>query len=297
MSNIQGVTLTLYGAQDTVFLYTTEGDLNAAQKAANEQLGVCPEWDVNTLFSIDFQTYLAAGNIGANNQTIDGWNIYRQKGNEKTFVNTVSLSGSRRSFVDYSVVNNTKYQYYIYPSIGGSLMAPMVTDAKTTEFDCWTLYLTKTTADKGVYKLSKAFDFRLNFEAPTITNNTGANIITTFSQYQRVRKNTVNCLSGTLSSLIGYYDETKLTRETSSGRHYTSNAYVETISAADAMFSLSTNTEHRKFLRDLQGRLLEVEITGPITVQQQNYNGQIVSTVQVNWMEIADASNIIILNE
>lgn len=284
MSNIQGATLTLYGPQDTVFLYTTEGELNDAQRAANEQLGVCPEWDVNTLFSIDFNTYLAAGNIGQNNQTIDSWVVYRQKGDERSFVNTVTVNGSRRSFVDYSVVNNTKYKYYIYPSIGGSLAAPMVTGEKLTEFDCWTLFLTNTTADEGVYALQKAYDFRLNFEPPTITNNTGVNIITTFSRYQRARKNTVNCLSGTLSSLLGYYD-------------VENKAYVETPDYADEIFALSTNTMNRKFLRDLQGRLLEVEITGPVSAQQQNYNGQIVSTGQVSWMEIADASNVIILNE
>jgi len=283
MSNVQNATITLYGAQDTVYLYTTEGALNDNQKAANAELGVCPEWDVNTLFSIDFSTYLAAGNIGSDDAAIDGWSVYRQKGDERTFIDTVTVDGNRRSFTDYSVVNNTKYRYYIYPSIGGTLASPMVTDPVTTDFDCWTLFLVNETADSDVFSLEKAYDFKLNFEPPTITNNTGANVLTTFSRYQRVRKNTVNCLSGTLASLLGYYDAEK-------------SAYVETVDYADEIFALSANITHRKFLRDLQGRLMEVELTGAVTAQQQNYNGQIVSTGQIGWLEIADASNVIIFD-
>ena len=289
MSNVQNATITLYGPQDAVFLYTVKGDLNDAQKSANEQLGVCPEWDVNTLFSIDFNTYLAAGNIGVGDETIDNWVVYRQKGDKRTFVNTVTVDGSRRSFVDYSVVNNTDYTYYIYPSASGSLMSPMVTKARKTDFDCWTLFLTNETSDDGVFSLYKAYDFKLNFDPPTITNNANINIVTTFSRYQRARKSMVNCLSGTLSSLLGYYDANSKT--------YSPNNYVETTEHLNEIFALSTDIEHRKFLRDLQGRLLEVEIAGPVTVQQQNYNGQIVSSGQVSWIEIADASNIIILNE
>jgi len=292
MSNVQNATITLYGSQDTVYLYTTEGALNDNQKSANEQLGVCPEWDVNTLFSIDFNTYLAAGNIGDDTATIDGWSIYRQKGGEQTFLELVAVDGDKRSFTDYSVVNNTPYRYYIYPSIGGTLSSPMETDPITTDFDCWTLFLVNPTDDDNVFLLSKAYDFKLNFEPPTITNNTGANVITTFSRYQRVRKNTVNCMSGSLASLLGYYDPSAIKPEDPK-----SSAYVETADTLDEIFALSANIEHRKFLRDLQGRLMEVEITGAITAQQQNYNGHIVSSGQVNWTEIADASNVIILDK
>lgn len=290
MSNIQKATLTVSGAQESIFLYTTEGALNDAQKAANAQLGVCPEWDVNTLFSIDYSTYLAGGNIDGNPQTIESWTVYRQKGDTPSLENPITFDGSARGFTDYSAVNNTDYTYYIYPSFEGSLGSPMVTDKIRTDFPCWTLYLVDETDTEGTFKLQKAYDFMLNFETPTITNNTGANVVTTFSRYQRVRKNTVNCLSGSLASLMGYYDPSTIDPDDPM-----SNGYVETADRLNEMFALSANVTNRKFLRDLQGRLMEVELTGAITAQQQNYNGQIVSSGQVNWMEIADASNVIIL--
>lgn len=283
MSNIQRAKITLGGAQDTVYVYAVDGQLNDNQRDLFQQLGPCPEWDYNTLFRIDFSTYLAAGNLGSSPNVITGWLVYRKKGDDPTFMNYVKFPGKVHKFYDRGVVNNTEYVYYIYPIMENELGSPMVTEPLKTSFPCWTLFLATPTDDKNKFAIKKAYNFALNFEAPSISNNTNANVVTTFSRYQRVRKDTVNCLSGSLTSLLGYYDAE--TRQ-----------YVETAKWADEVTALTTNMD-RKFLRDLQGHMLEVEISGPITMVQQTYNDEVVSTAQVSWVEIADATNALIIGD
>ena len=283
MSNIQKAKITISGPQDCVYLYATDGDLNENQRNMLQELGPCPEWDFNTLFRIDFSTYLAAGSLASLPTPITGWLVYRKKGDEPTFMNYVKFPAKVHKFYDRGVVNNTDYVYYIYPIMETELGDPMVTEPLRTSFACWTLFLANPTEDKNKFTIKKAYNFALNFGAPSVSNNTTANVVTTFSRYQRVRKDTVNCLSGALSSLLGYYDaETK--------------SYVETAKWADEMNALTTNMD-RKFLRDLQGHMLEVEISGPLTATQQFYNGQVVSTAQLDWVEIADATNVLIIGD
>lgn len=275
-------TIKLHGGQHANYLYVVRDSLNRVQDYAVGRPVECPAWDTNTQFRIDFINDLIAGNVNIGNEPPSGWVVYKLKNGGSTLIPAGTFIGHRAEFIDYAVGDNTGYKWYIYPMTESKMGNPIVTEEIVTDFDKWTLFVVDTTTTENTFTLKEVYYFDLNLEDITLTNNTEVSVITTFSKYMRLQKNPTNCLSGTLTSLVGYVD-------------CATGKYVDTFEATDAVFRLSTST-NTKFLRDLQGRFICVDISAPVTMTQTLAGMQSVNKVSLSWTEVADASMAMVVD-
>lgn len=265
----------LYPTAKFFYAYSLDSELNDAQLASITSAMSCPTWDTNTNFRIDFSNDLVAGNASSGDDPPTQYHIYRQEEGSGSLKQVASIPGSKRSFTDYSVKNNTRYRYYIYPSSSAMIGAPFVTAYASYSTYYWELLLVNSTDDDNVYTLDSIYKFEFNPGDVTMQNNTEANKIRTFSRYLRIQKDGVNCWTGTLSALVGIYD-------------CDTAEYEETVALLDAIQELSTDPR-RKFLRDYIGHLYEIDVSSPIEFTQKIASVGSITTKKLEWTEIASA--------
>ena len=265
----------LYPTAKFFYAYSLDSELNTAQLATIASNMDCPTWDTNTNFRIDFANDLVAGNASSGDDPPTQYDIYRQEEGASALKLVATIPGSKRSFTDYSVVNNKRYRYYIYPSSSAMIGAPFVTDYASYSTYHWELLLVNPTDDENVYTLDSIYKFEFNPADVTMQNNTESNKIRTFSRYMRVQKDGVNCWTGTLSALAGIYD-------------CDTSEYEENVEILDAIQELSTDPRH-KFLRDYVGHLYEIDVSSPIEFSQKVMSVGSVTTKKLEWTEIASA--------
>ena len=262
----------LYPNANFFFTYCLDSELNSTQTLAITGAMSCPSWDTNTEFRIDFSNGLIAGNSSSGDNPPTQYNIYRQEEGASAINMVATISSAKRSFTDYAVVNNKRYRYYIYPSSSTMIGAPFVTDYASYSTHYWELLVVNSTDNDNVYTLDSIYKFELNPGDITMQNNTEVNKIRTFSRYLRIQKDGVNCLTGTLSSLVGIYD-----CETSK--------YEESVELLDAIQALSTDPRN-KFLRDYAGHLYQIDVSSPITLDQKYFSRGTLTTKQLEWTEV-----------
>ena len=264
----------LYPTAKFFYAYSLDSELNGAQLASITSAMDCPTWDTNTSFRIDFSNALVSGNASSGDDPPTQYDIYRQEEGSGSLKLVATIPGSKRSFTDHSVANHKSYRYYIYPSNNTMIGAPFVTGYASYSTLYWELLLVNSTDDENVYTLDSIYKFEFNPADVTMQNNTEANKIRTFSRYLRVQKDGVNCLTGTLSALVGIYDCDTL-------------EYEETVSMLDAIQGLSADPR-RKFLRDYAGHLYEIDVSSPIEFSQKIASVGSVTTKKLEWTEVGD---------
>ena len=269
-------TIKLYPNAKFFYAYGIDSELNATQLASINSAMDCPTWDTNTQFRIDFTNGLIAGNASFGDEPPTQYSIYRQEDGQSSLKLVAEIPGSKRSFTDYSVKNNKRYRYYIYPSSTTMIGSPFVTDYIAYSAYYWELLLVNSTEDENVYTLDSIYKFEFNPGDITIQNSTEANKIRTFSRYLRIQKDGVNCWTGTLSALVGIYD-------------CDTSEYEETIELLDAIQELSTDPR-RKFLRDYAGHLYEIDVSSPIEFSQKIASVGSVTTKKLEWTEVGDGN-------
>ena len=265
----------LYPNANFFYMYCLEDEMNAAQLASISASMDCPTWDTNTEFRINFDNALLAGNASFGDDPPTQYAIYRQEEGESSLKLVATIPGTRKEFTDYSVKNNHSYRYYIYPSSTAMIGSPFVTEYITYQKHYWELLVVNDTDTDNVYTLDSIYRFELNPEDITTQNNTEVNKIRTFSKYLRVQKDNVNCLTGTLSSLVGAFD-------------CATNEYTEDIEMLDAIQTLSTDSRS-KFLRDYAGHLYQIDISSPITFNQKVFSNGTLTSKQLEWTEIGSS--------
>lgn len=114
-------------------------------------------------------------------------------------------------------------------------------------------------------------------------NNTTVNKLRNFTPYLKLQRDSINCWSGTLSSLAGVYD-------------CTTGRYSETLTLLDAIKALSTDTR-TKFLRDFDGHLYKIDISSSIEFTQTSYANNRMTTKKMEWTEIGPSTGVKIVAE
>lgn len=280
-ANHKGV-LKINGGQICDYVYFTSNSLTSAQSAANRELGNCYPWTFNTQFRIDFTKLLVAGNASTGDEPPDSWDIYREVDGSGNLVFAGTSSGDNLTFVDYAIGNQRSIRYYIYPSSGDYLGAPIVTDWITTNFPGWSLIVCESTDTDNVYTVDSIYHFDLNLASTQINNNTQSSIMHNFTNYLRVQTNNTNCWSGHLSALLGKYD---FTANGGAGEYYEDLDMIRE-------YKRLTTDRRDMFLRDYDGNLLKVRITSPITIAQNINSSRAEHTKAISWVEVGSSEGV-----
>ena len=248
------------------------------------------EWGKSTLMLSKYNNNLVAGN-SALTDNIVGYEIRRKKGSDlhTEYVGTIKksdLTENKKFVIDYAVTNNTDYSYYLYPasktSESGVLLSPTITDEVKTDWAYWSLLVVDETEEDNVFYLNKMFKFELNLQEDDMNNNANVTITQNFTKYPTVQHSTSNYWTASLSALCGFIscDDVE---------------YVQTVNMIEELKALSSDTR-RKFLKDIDGNIWEIDIVAPVNISTDNTVIQRIKTAKISWAEIGDATDISIIN-
>ena len=249
-------------------------------------------WGKSTTLYANFkdpERRLSAGNSAAVG-SIEGYEVHRKKYNDSysEYIGTIKKSNSSAGdlMVDYAVKNGIEYSYYFYPktdiSQSGSILTPLVTKQFAVNCPYWSLLIVDETEEDNVYYLDKLFKFELNLEIDEMNNNAQISITQNFTKYPTVQYSSANYWSGSLSSLCGFISANCAD-------------YVQSTNMIDELKSISSDTR-KKFLKDTDGNLWEVDVSAPISISTENMATQPVKTLKLSWVETGDANGVSIIN-
>jgi hypothetical protein len=193
------------------------------------------------------------------------------------------LDMSNLQLIDLSAVSNKNYEYYLYLRNDKDEYVTAITteDIVSALWDRWVLYICDETDTENIYTLDKAYLFGLNLSSGSMKNNNKKTIIENFTPYPRVQSSCSNYWSGKLSGLLGYIDSDLMT-------------YVQTPEILNDLKMLSFNTK-KKFLKDRDGNLFEVELSNSIDVGNTDNLTIDLKTKTIEWVEVGDTSNVSIV--
>ena len=282
--------ITLHGKQTCDYLYiqSDKPEDGEFQCVDDEPKG----WKDTTLLYANFsnkETPLCAGDSVAIGNIV-GYEVYRKKYNESyaEYIGTIQKSdkNSEDIMVDYAAKNGVEYIYYFYPntdtSKSGSTLSPLITEQVAIDCPYWSLLIVDNTDEENVFYLDKLFKFELNLEIGEMNNNAQISIVQNFTKYPTIQYGTSNYWSGSLSSLCGFISSNCVD-------------YIQNTNMINELKSISSDTR-RKFLKDVDGNLWEVDISAPISISTENTALQSVKTLSLSWTEVGDANGVSIIN-
>lgn len=282
--------ITLYGKQTCDYLYIQ----NSAPES-NEFIRVDdepPSWKDETVLYANFNdkdNRLGAGDSKVAGR-IDGYELYRKKYNEAhaEYLGTIKAGGKDTNdlIIDYTVRNGVDYTYYLYPSAeksqGGAVLSPLVTNQISIDCPYWSLFIVDETDDENIFYLDKMFKFELNLQVDSMTNNAQVSISQNFTKYPTIQYGASNYWTGSLSSLCGFIASNCID-------------YVQNTNMINEIKSISSDTR-RKFLKDTEGNLWEVDVSSPIGIATEQVALQALKTWTFSWVEVGDADGVSIIN-
>lgn len=223
--------------------------------------------------------------------SIEGYQIYRRKHDESymEYMGVVHKGEQNVDdfIIDYSAKNREGYVYYLYPntdiSSGGTELSPFVTREMTLDCPTWCLFVVDESEDENIFYIDKMFKFGLNLQIGDMTNNAQISITQNFTKYPTIQRGASNYWSGSLSALCGFISSN-------------CTDYIQTTNMVNEIKSLTTETR-RKFLKDTEGNLWEVDIAASIDITTETTALRDLKTLRLSWVEIADASRAIIIND
>lgn len=277
----------LYGNQTCDYLYIQS---DAVDKSKFEAVNSEPsEWSDTTLLLAKFNSDLVAGNSSLTTDLV-GYEVRRRSGisPHTKYIGTIKDTSQlkQKYMMDYSIVNNTAYTYYLYPSSSannnGVILSPCISNEVKNDWGYWSLLIVDETEEENVFYLDKLFKFELNLQTDDINNNATVSVIQNFTPYPTVQYGTSNYWSGGLTALCGFISSNDVD-------------YIQTPNMINELKSL-TSDSRRKFLKDMDGNIWEVKITAPITISTNDQTLERIKSVKISWTEVADASEVSIIN-
>lgn len=137
--------------------------------------------------------------------------------------------------------------------------------------------LLATAAERG-YEIQKAYDFELNVDISSYSNNKEYSVLKNFTSYPTVERSESDYLSGTCKSLIG-----KIGSQEDNYWQYVQRPEIIEELAADLV-----NSDYVKFLKMPEGRMLQIQPSGNLAIGYDKTHN--FKEVSFNWTEIADAT-------
>lgn len=204
-----------------------------------------------------------------------------------------NISGLR----DYSILNNKTYQYWFYcfNTLENNSIALQTYKSNEikTHFDEWVLMEVEESRDsnnniqEGIYKCRNQYAFAMNISSGTINNGNTPSTSIAAGRYPTIQMDTSNYWQGTLSALLGMMSSTI--------------RYDQTVAMEEEFRNLS-NSSYKKFLKDKDGHIWEVELSAAPTLEAKEnvwVNGvyKTLRSKQLNWVQTGSADYISIINK
>lgn len=282
--------IVLHGEQWCDYLHIEKDDTNAS---AFKSIDAEPKtWNDNTLLSAKFNNNLMGGNSSILDKII-GYEVRRREmpNSHTEYVGTIRETAGKNApnfMIDYLAGNKKPYMYYLYPNSKSEdntksfLLAPNISDEVAANWKYWSLMVADESDEENVFYLDKLFKFGLNLSVSDINNNASINVIQNFTEFPTLQFGTSNYWSGDLTSLCGYIS-------------CTDNEYVQPPNIIQEFKKLTSDTR-RKFLKDMDGNVYEVQVISSIVVSPLNNGFKDIKSVKISWAEVGKVDGLSVIN-
>ena len=243
---------------------------------------VKPAWDQHTRLLALFGNNYGAGEVDLNMGNIDNWAVYREDLNNGSldFVGLTNKASFR--LIDYFVASNGKYRYYAYPIEQTKIGLPLISDPININFREWTLLVSKeinTTSNSLSHHAT--YTFSINTQHSDIGNNNQPNLLQGFSRWPKAQYVNHNYLSGTLSSVIGVFNE-----DCPAKSMISTSGYTKKLELIEEFYALSTDGR-RKFLKSPAGQIFEVCVSAPVSMKPDDILPDAYSNLSIPWTQLS----------
>lgn len=255
--------------QDIINAAITDGGYEPSQSNADYMLAT-------------FTKDIAAGTLDIGDDTIQGFSLYRRRGNENSLVRIADTDDTVSYVYDYSAVSqHGPYTYYLF-LLGTNtyLASPLQSETVSPCWWNWTLMECAETDNDNIFTVLAAYRFRLNVESGAMSNNNTPGVLANFTPYPKVQLSPQNYKSGTLGGLIGAVDWTQ-------GQP----VYVDTLAWKNALYALSVS-QNALFLKNRKGELLRIRVSAPVTMTTDDKTRAQAQTISLPWVEVGSADGV-----
>ena len=218
--------------------------------------------------------------------TITKWAVYRLETGTSALTHITDVLVTTTSITDYLVQNGKTYTYYIFATNELIYSAPLVSKKVGTKCWNWVLFVAEEeTADvtSDLLTFKAAYAFQANVNSGTLSNNAAGQSFANFTRYPKIVKGTQNYLSGKLSALIGYVDQS-------------SNVFVQPSNRMQALMDLST-LDNRMFLKNRAGDIWEVAVHEATEMTVQDSQSKQPYTASIPWVQVGSISGVSLTKE
>lgn len=208
--------------------------------------------------------------------------VWRQKTGSNALARISDfLSGEEETvFLDYGAANNSEYSYIVVVDTdSGGIIGQ--SEAITPCFWDWVLIEAQDfgTLNRPEYVAVNVFRFGLNLSSGSNGNGNSPNVLSNFTPYPTVMKDTQNRQSGTLTALIGSI--------TAPGEYTDSNELRDKIRALSV-------TQNTLFLRNRRGDFMKIAIAGEISTDTADTTHLQQINAVIPWVEIGPVKGSVV---
>ena len=267
------ISVTLNGPQ-TAYWMTLCNESVALEPAPKWQTD--PEWTRDTYFYPRFYGTLEGGTLSSGSAL--GLMIFREE--QTDLIPVGYLPATVSGITDYGIRAGAQFKYISYYVTNGTYSTGMQTESFCASISKFSLIeAEKDLFTPNTYHPVRVFTFRANIDGGTYSNANAPVLLDNFTAYPLRQPSPKNALTGTLTGLLGYFEN---------------GEYVnDTVALAKAIHSLAV-TDNPLFLRDLKGNMFMVGTSGAITSTINNMTGAMPTTVSIPWVEVGDADTAMV---
>lgn len=214
------------------------------------------------------------------------FSVYREVtgSNELKFVS--KLDDGALSIVDYNVVNDTDYKYYIFKESTDAISEAVVSnDVKTCWWEWSLVDLQQDLNNDKIYYANSQniWLFGLNLTTSSVSQNISVTTYNNLTTYPRVSVGKQNYKSSSISTLLGSIKKVGASQI----------SYIEPASLLEEWNDFCVNG-NIKLMRDRKGNSMLVAITNT-TSQVDDVLKEQANTVSFDWVEVGNTKNISII--
>lgn len=213
------------------------------------------------------------------------FSVYREAKDTNSLVYVATLADGDLSMVDYNVVNNNTYRYYIFKEDESAISEAVVSnDIQTCWWD-WSFVDVIPSAKKNnlYYAVGDVWKFNLNVSSGSMMQNMNNTTYNNLTKFPKVSAGKLNYSSGSLSCLLG-------------GIQKTSNSLAEYIEPNTMLESWNDfcSNGNIKLMKDRKGNAMLVMITDT-SAQVDDITREQANTITFSWVQVDNVNNVAII--
>lgn len=214
------------------------------------------------------------------------FSVYREENNTKQLKYIATLGDGALTVVDYNVVNDSTYKYYIFKEDESAISEAAASNIASTCWWDWSLIdLVQSKDNKNLYYANpnSIWKFNLNVSSGEVAQNVNNTTYNNFTRFPKVSTGKLNYSSGTLTCILGNVEK----------MNDNSIGYIEPASLLDDWNDFCTNG-NIKLMKDRKGNAKLVMITST-SAQVDDVLKEQVNTITFSWTQIEDAANVTVI--